>query len=268
MFEVLKRLLDPRLAEWEFLNHRPDIMRRGELHHLVVDRPRRHDGALHTQTGHEEGHVGEFEIALRDRQGEDGGAGGEDGGVEAVVGLRARGDEEVVEVLDGREVLGSADALHGVEFRRAELHRLGLFAVGAAEDDDLAAHLGGELDGEVAEAADADDADAVGGADVVHFQRVEDGGAAAHEGGGEGAGDGVGDPEEVGFAEDGVGGHGADVQVGEAVHDSLGAEGLLARQALLAAAAAVVEVSITGSVASDKRNVGSVNGFFYFYFYF
>ncbi len=58
----------------------------------------------------------------------------------------------------------------------------------------------------MAETADADDADAFCGPRAVHFQGVEDGRAAALEGGGVFAGDGVGGLEEEGFAPDGVGG--------------------------------------------------------------
>lgn len=62
------------------------------------------------------------------------------------------------------------------------------------------AHGGGELDGQVAQAADAHDADAVGGLYVGPGQDGEDGGAGAEEG------RGVGGVVAVGDGEDHVGG--------------------------------------------------------------
>ena len=151
----------------------------------------------------------------------------------------------MVDGLNIREVLA---VLHGVELLRAELEGFGLFAVGAGEDDDLAAHLGCKLDGQVAQAADADDAHAVGALRVVELQRVEDRRASAHQGRGVLVLDAVGDLEqEVGLPDCGCG-EGALVQVGVSVHGALGAEGLNATEALLAVAAAIVLVAPADSV--------------------
>ncbi len=203
--QPLKRPLNPPLTHRKRLNDRPDTVQGRKLQHLAMHRSRRHEASLDTHAVQHDGHVGDREIAAGDGEGVDGGAGGEDGLVHGPVGLCGCGDQEAVD--------GFADtttelfeALRGVEFRSAECHRFLLFVVGAAEDDDLAAHFAGELDGQVAETADADDADSLCGPRVVHLQRVEDGRAAALEGGGVFAGDGRGGLEEEGFAPDGVGG--------------------------------------------------------------
>jgi hypothetical protein len=66
----------------------------------------------------------------------------------------------VVNRLDALEFL---QAGCGVEFGGAEFQRLVLLALGGGEDDDFVAELGGKLDGEVPEAADTHDANAVAG---------------------------------------------------------------------------------------------------------
>lgn len=62
-------------------------------------------------------------------------------------------------MIDGTVELELFRALGGVEVLRAELHGLVLLAVGAGEHHDVAAHLGGELDGQVAETSDTHDTD-------------------------------------------------------------------------------------------------------------
>ena len=150
------------------------------------------------------------------------------------------------------ELLWSLDALQGMEFPRAQFGSFVLLAVCPTEDDDLAAHVCCELDGEMAKATNANDADSVRGSHAIGFECVEDGGSGAHQGRGVFVWDGVRDPKEVGFAPDGVGGEGAEVEVAFAVHDILWAERLLSCQALLAVAAAVVEVSEADTITSVK----------------
>lgn len=75
------------------------------------------------------------------------------------------------------------------------------------------AHGGGELDGQVAQAADAHDADAVGGLDLGAGQDGEDGGAGAEEGRGVGGVVAVGDGEDHAGGPDDAGADGAHLVV-------------------------------------------------------
>lgn len=217
----------------------------GKLEHAVLDVPGGDEGSLDGKTVDEEVHVGDGEVTAGDTEGEDGGAGSEDGHDELPVGLGGGCDEEGVDGALGLELLG---VLHGDELGGTESHGLLLLAVGAGEDDNAAAHLGGVLDGEVTEATDTHDTNGVGGEDVVHVESVENGGTTAHEGSGNLIGHVVGDLEEERLAPDGALSHAALVEVGEAVHDTLGAEGLDTAEALLAAAAGVVLVTPADAV--------------------
>ena len=79
-------------------------------------------------------------------------------------------------------------------------------AGGGGEGGDLSAEDAGELDGQVAQAADADDADARGGVDAVGAERVIDGDAAAEQGRGVFAVERVGNGNhEAGVGADAVG---------------------------------------------------------------
>jgi hypothetical protein len=98
-------------------------------------------------------------------------------------------------------------------------------------------------EGEVAQAADAHDADGLGGLRVVGAEGVEDGGAAALQRGRGLVAQLVGDLEQEGLAPDGVGAERALVQVRVGVHGALGAVRLGAPEALGAVAAAVVLVA-------------------------
>ena len=113
---MLKRLLDALLVQGELLNHGLDVVDRGELHHLIINRPRRNDGPLHAKAVHDERHIWEFEIAIRDGEWVYRSFGSEYGGIERVIWLGARGDEEVVDGFDLLEVLGAFNPLHGVDF--------------------------------------------------------------------------------------------------------------------------------------------------------
>lgn len=217
----------------------------GELEHAVLDVPGGNEGSLDGEAVDEEVHVGDGEVTTSDTEGEDGGARGEDGHDELPVGLGRGGDEEGVDGTLGLELL---DVLHGDELGGAEAHSLILLAVGAGEDDNAAAHLGGVLDGEVTEAADTHDTDGVSGEDVVHVEGVKNGSTTAHEGSGNLVGHVIGDLEEERLAPDSALSHAALVEVGETVHDTLGAEGLDATEALLAAAAGVVLVAPANAV--------------------
>ncbi len=85
-----------------------------------------------------------------------------------------------------------------------------------AEYDDLGAEFGRELDGQVAEATDAYDADAVAWLENVD-EAVVDGSAGALQRSGDGAGQVVWDGVQVGFGADVVAGEGAGAEGGFAI---------------------------------------------------
>lgn len=101
----------------------------------------------------------------------------------------------------------------------------------------------------MAQASDANDTHAVRGLDVEGVKGVEDSGAAAHERSGVRARDRLRDAEDVIFLPDGVGCEGSLVEVGIAVDSLISAEGLVPGEALLAAVAAVVDISPANGVA-------------------
>ena len=217
----------------------------GKLEHAVLDVPGGDEGSLDGETVGEEVHVGYGEFTISDTEREDGGAGSEGRDDELPVGLGGGGDKEGVDWTLGLELLG---ALHGDELGGTEPHGLLLLAVGAGKDNDAAAHLRGVLDGKVTEATDTHDTNDVGGADVVQVESVEDGGTTAHEWSGNLIAHVVGNLEKERLAPDGTLSHAALVKVGETVQGTLGAEGLVAAEALLAAAARVVLVTPANAV--------------------
>merc|ERR1712137_603552 len=136
------------------------------------------DGALDGETAGNKAHLGDLEVAIVDGEREDGGGRSQDGEEEVPVGVGGGGDDELVDLAADLDLIL---ALHGNELLGSELHGLVLLALGTGEDDDVAAHLGGELDGKVAETTDTDDTDTVGRLDVVCVEGVEDGGTTAHQ---------------------------------------------------------------------------------------
>lgn len=124
------------------------------------------------------------------------------------------------------------------ECRGAKGPRLGLLVRAGTKDDSLRAHLGRELDGEMAQAADAQHADAHAGL-VVRLQRAVDGRAGALERRRDGGRHGVGDLVHVAFAGDVVGCEGAVAVAPHAVDVALVAHDVVAREAVFACAAAL-----------------------------
>lgn len=217
----------------------------GELEHAVLDVSGGDEGSLDGETVDKEVHVGDGEVTTGDTEREDGGVGAKDRDDELPVGLGGGGDEELVDGTLGLELLG---ILHGDELAGTESHGLLLLAVGTGEDSDAAAHLGGVLDGEVTKATNTHDTHIVRRQDVVHVKGVEDGGTTAHQRGGDFVTHVVGDFEEERLAPDSALSHAALVEVGHAVHLALGAEGLVALEALLAVSARVVLVTPANAV--------------------
>ena len=111
------------------------------------------------------------------------------------------------------------------------------FAGGGGEGGDLCAEDARELDGHVAEAADADDADARRGIDAVSAHGIVDGDAAAEQRRGLFAGQGVGNGnDKAGVGADAVGVAAVAMNAGAF---SVGAEIFQAAHAPLALAAGV-----------------------------
>lgn len=119
----------------------------------------------------------------------------------------------------GRPVLlvGGRDVVVG-----AEAHDLGALVLAARDADDAGAHGLGEQHAVVAQAADADDADRLAGADAVDLERAEDGDAAAQHGRGLGRGEAVGDLDDEVARRAVVGGVAARVDVAVEVRRVVG----------------------------------------------
>jgi hypothetical protein len=243
--ELLDGLVAALLGEGELLNDGLDLVVGGELEHAVLDVPGGDEGSLDGETVDEEVHVRDGEVAASNAEREDGGAGREGGDEELPVGLGGGGDEESVDLALSLELL---EALHGDELAGTESHGLVLLAVGTGEDNDAASHLGGVLDGEVTKATNANHAHGLGWLDVVHVEGVEDGGTTTHQRRGDFVTHVIGDLEEESLTPDGALSHAALVEVGHAVHLTLGAEGLVAAEALLAVTARVVLVTPANAV--------------------
>ena len=209
-------------------------MLRGELQHVAVQVPRGHEGSLHRDPLQDQPHVRNLQLAVRHRERVDDRPGRHDGQDQIPVGRHRGRDEEAV---DGRGDLELLGVLGGDEFVRAELQGLALLPIGAGQDHHAAAHLRGKLDGQVAEPADAHDADGVGGLDAL--EGGEGGGAAALEGSGVDVTETLGDAIEERLPPDGVGRKAPLVLIRRAVHLTVGAEVFGSLKTLAAVAATV-----------------------------
>ena len=177
--QPIHRLLYAPLRHRERLDNRLNLMPRGKSQHLTVQMPRGHERSLHRDPLQDQPHVRDFQVAGRDRERVDGRSGSHDGQDEFPVRRHRCRDEQSVDRSRDLELRG---VLGGDELVCAEPQGFGLFPLGAGEDHDAAAHLGRELNREMAEPADAHDADRVAGLDVL--EGGEGGGAAALEGSG------------------------------------------------------------------------------------
>ena len=231
------------------LSDRLDLVVGSELQHSLVDEAGSDDGTLDGETLGEETHVGNLEVTLVDGKREDGTARGHDGEVDTPVDLGGGGDEKTV---DGLDILELLDTLGGVELAGTESLSLLLLGVSTREDDNVATHLGSELDGQVTETTNTDDTDALSGLGVVEVEGLENGGTTALKRGSSLVGEVVGDLEEESLTPDTVRGERTLVGIGVTVHLSLGTVGLGTLQALLAVGARVVLVTPTNAVTLDK----------------
>ena len=155
------------------------------------------------------------------------------------------------------EVEGAGYFFHGLGFAaidevmRAEGAGFLFFGQSCGEGGNLGTEGAGELDGEVAETADADDADAGGRVDAIDAQGVVDGDAAAEQRRGLFAGQGVGDGnDEAGVGADAIGIAAVAMHAGAFRR---GAEVLLAAHAPLALAAGVGLPAEANALADFKR---------------
>lgn len=245
IIQVIHGLGNTLLGHRVLLHNRLDLVQRGELQHLLVEVTRSYNGALDAKTLEDERHVRDGEVAAGDGERVDGCVGSEGGDEERPVGLGGGGDEEAVDGAGGGDLFL---VLGGDELLRAEPHGLVLLAVGTGEDDDVAALLGGELDGEMAKTADTNDTDSLSGLGVVGAEGVEDSSTTTHQGRSVLIGHVVRNAKQECLPPHGVAGEGPLVEVGHAVHLALGAVGFLALQALLAVTAAIVLVTPADSV--------------------
>lgn len=181
----------------------------------------------------------------------------------------AEGFDEVMEVLvagdcgedevEGARVLFDGRGLAGVdEGVGAEREGFGFLILGGGEGDDFRTEGAGELDGEVSEAADADDADAGGGAGSAVAERGVDGDAGAEERGGVDAVEGIWDGD--GEAAVDADGRGESTVAADAGGLGLGAEVFFAGAAPLADAAGVCLPADADALTDDGTMHGGAEG--------
>lgn len=121
-------------------------------------------------------------------------------------------------MLEGLEVLGSLLAgAPDVVLGGTELHGLLALGLGAGQNNNVVAHRGGELDGDVAETTNAHDTNTFRRAHAVFGEDSPDGGTGAHEGSGVDGAQGFGDGVNAVGVPDGAVAEGAVVEVVEAI---------------------------------------------------
>lgn len=237
---------DALLSHWELLDDRLDLVQSGEVKHALVDVTRGDNGEDDANAVEERRHVRDGKVAAGDREGVDDGVRRQSRDDKIPLRLGGGGDEQAVNWPRDLELLG---ALGGDELVCAELHGFLLLAVRAREDDDFAAHLGGVLDGQVAQPTDTHDTNRLVRLRAVLVQGAEDGRTTTLQRRGMLIAEPIRDREEEGLTPNTVRGHGALVEVGHTVHGALRAEGLVATQTLLAVLARVVFVAPAYTVA-------------------
>ena len=245
LVEVVHGLLDTLSAHGVVNGNGENLVVGGKVEHTLLDVARSDEGALDGETLGDERHVRDLEVTVGNGKREDDGTRGHDGGEKVPVGLERGGDQKTVDGLGSLELL---DTLGSDKLGCTESEGLLLLTVSAGEDDDLATHLGGELDGQVTKTSNADNTDAVGRLDVVKVKSHEDGGTTAHEGSGGLVGKAVGEGEEESLAPDGVGSKRSLVEVVVTIELAVRAESLGTLETLLAVTTAVVLVAPANAV--------------------
>lgn len=246
LLQLRHTLLNTLDRHGELLNNRLDVVMRRKLKHLHVNRPRRNQATLDAQLLLQNRHVGDSEVVRANGQWVQSSAWRHDGQEEFPVWLEGGTDEEVVDLAGDLEL---GDALGGNELGGAKSHGLFLFAVGTGEHRNLASHLGCELDGEMAEATDADDAYTVRGLSAKRTKSVVHGRAATIEWCSVFSGNGVWDSEDVVGLPYCVRSERSLVVIVVAVHVTIWAERLVSGKALFAVVTRVVLVTPSDGVA-------------------
>ncbi|CAK5266054.1 unnamed protein product, partial [Mycena citricolor] len=208
-------LLDTLLRHRKLLNHRLDVVARGKVEHTAMDRAGGNSRALDVDSTHDEGKTREGQVVLADRQRVDRALGLHHSHIRGPRGDEAGRHDQVVE---RPHILELRHAFRRVKLRRAQLRSLLPLRVGAREHDDLRAHLRREHDGQMAQPADPDDADALRGPDVVALDDLEHSRAATHQGSGVLRSEVGRDAEQERLLPDGVRAEGALVEAVRAVH--------------------------------------------------
>ena len=193
VFELRHGFGDALLRQRELLKDRLDLVLSSELEHSLVNVARSNHRSLNSDAVEEERHVGDGEVALVDREGVDAGSWSHDGHDQIPLRLGTGCNKELVDGTVDLELFGT---LGCNELAGSKLCCLILLAVGPGEHDDVAAHLCGELNGQVTwivladcdkptrlgltKASDTHDTDDIRGLDVVCVECVEDSDASAH----------------------------------------------------------------------------------------
>lgn len=147
------------------------------------------------------------------------------------------GDEEMV---DRANIFRLLQVCHSIKLSSTKLKSLLLFAGGRREDHYLTAHLGRELDGQMTQAANAQDTYSVVSLDVVGVKGIEDSSAGTHERGRFFAGEVLRDQEQERLKPDCMGGERALVEAVGAVDMALGTVVLASSKTLVAVATGIM----------------------------
>ena len=250
--KLVHGFFDTCLRHGELLNNRCDVVSSRELQHLTVETARRYKATLNSDALEYERHVRDLEVVRRDGKRVDDAASSHERQNLLPVGLRRRCHQQAIDgVSDGK----SLGALGSDEFVSAELESLGFLCVGAGENDDPAAHSRCELDSQMAQAADAHDADRVtrlhsiessegrGSTALLYLQSAKStsraGEMVTYQWCSSLIADLLRDQMQESLTPDDVGSETTLIRIGAAIQLALIAEGLAALEALKAVSAAV-----------------------------
>lgn len=241
-------------GHWELLDDWLDVVESSELEHVAVDLAGSDQGSLDGQLVEQERHVWHVHVVVGDGEWVESSTWSHGWEVDVPVWLEGGADQEVVD-WGALQLLLS---LGGDELGSTELHGLLALVLRRGEDNDSAAHLGGELNGQVTKSTNTEDTDGVVGAGTKGCEGRVDGRTTAHEWGGLLVWNGRWDLVKEALLPDGIGAEGSLVQVVGAVESAVGAKGLAASQTRLAVQAGVVLVAPADSVALlDGLDIGA-----------
>lgn len=220
----------------------------GEAKHLLHGVSRADQASLNSEARPQDVEVWHVEVTTGDSKRVDDTLWCHDGKQQVPVRGEGCGNKELVDGLDLLHVL-EGGALGRDELGGTELHGLFLLGLGAGENNNLAAHLGGELDGEVTKTADTNDTNTVSRLGAVVVESSEYGDTTAHQRCSVSVGDLIRKLEEEGLAPDTAVSETALVQVGVSKHLALRAVDVVSAKALLTVFAGAVSESPSDAVA-------------------